>query len=455
MVSHGKNYIKAVQNINKTKKYEGTITSSSQKVFTIIPKKYDYENTDGICKQISLFNSELFFASSSFSNYAKSITGALKGLSGSNSYRIVNNIKSYKSTNVLSNYEVHSKFVKGEDISLEILSFISALQNNQKASVIFTIGGHSVSLVLNNNDGKINLAYYDAYFGQIYTQTIMQSEADQVLNANEQFVNPISILNPDNILIGRALLRDDANIVPSVSISLLSFITDTKSDNAINEIAVSEKIAPKELLKYLALVPPTLYNIKYATKLEAFNNFLDVYGADLIKEIQQVKKCVSLIKSCSNSYLDEVVSIPYKNFDENFIQKVINRKNLNVNEKHEGLPSVVKEAKPTSKVCIQEADLKREITNAEKNFFKHIFGEKEIINDLLDKCVVSAALSEKKHISREMCGKFEKANPELFSRLNNAYYDNRDLLKQRNEECFGDSKVSEILGESIDMHIDL
>ena len=285
MENHGKNYIEAVQNINNAKKYEGKITSSSQKVFTIIPKIYDYENNDGICKQISLFNLELFFASSSFNNYAKLITSTLKGLSGSNSYRIVNNIKSYKSTSVLSNYDVYSKFVKGEDISLEILNFINKLQNNQKASVLFTIGGHSVSLVLYNNDGEVNLAYYDAYFGQVYTQTIMLSEVDQVLNAKEQFVNPISILNPDNILIGRALLRDDANIVPNASISLLSFITDTKTDNVINEITISEKIVPKELLKYLALVPHTLYNIKYATNLEAFNNFLDVYGVDLIKEI--------------------------------------------------------------------------------------------------------------------------------------------------------------------------
>jgi len=421
MENHGKNYIEAVQNINNAKKYEGKITSSSQKVFTIISKIYDYENNDGICKQISLFNLELFFASNSFNNYAKSMTSTLKGLSGSNSYRIVNNIKSYKSTNVLSNYDVYSKFVKGEDISLEILNFINKLQNNQKASVLFTIGGHSVSLVLYNNDEKVNLAY----------------------------------LNPDNILIGRALLRDDANIVPNASISLLSFITNTKTDNVINEITISEKIAPKELLKYLALVPHTLYNIKYATNLEAFNNFLDVYGVDLIKEIKLVKKCVSLIKNCSNSYLEEVISIPYKDFDENFIQKIINRKNLNINEKQGGLPSVVKEAKTSSKVCIQEADLKREITNAEKNFFKHIFEEKEIINDLLNKCVVSTKFIEKKHISREMCDKFEKVNPELFSRLNNAYYDSKDVLKQRSEECFGDSKISEILGESIDLPIDL
>ena len=96
MENHGKNYIEAVQNINNAKKYEGKITSSSQKVFTIISKIYDYENNDGICKQISLFNLELFFASNSFNNYAKSMTSTLKGLSGSNSYRIVNNIKSYK-----------------------------------------------------------------------------------------------------------------------------------------------------------------------------------------------------------------------------------------------------------------------------------------------------------------------------------------------------------------------
>ena len=463
MTTHGKKYAKIIQNANKAKQEDWTTSllntalslfrpaSSNQNIFTIVPKKYDYENSDGLCRQICLFNSELFFNSNSFGSYAKSITGTLKGLSGSKSFS--NSISSYTSANVLSNYEVHSKFIKGEDTSLEIMRFIQKLQNNQKASVIFTIGGHSVSLVLQSHNGKVNLAYYDSYFGQVYVQTIMQSEVDQALKGEGKFTSPISILNPDNILIGRAIIRDDSTISTNLDISLISFITKTKTNSNIDKITISEKTTPEEVIKYLALAPTMLYNVKQATNTEAFHSFIKKYGSDLIKQIKLVKECASLINDCSDSYLQKVTSPPYDGLssDEIFIREIMSGKYSRVDENQKKSPLAAKQAKSNSEICVENTNVEQEVTPAETRYFKYILQEKERISEFFHKCIASSKITYKQSIAKELCKRFDYIDPNVFSRLSNNYYDTKDDLKKDQDMgiCFSDSKIAEILGNEI------
>jgi len=455
-INYGKIYIdESSKKGDKQNQAGAYIGLSSQRVYTLIPARFDYENNNGVCKQLCLFNTELFFSQVSFIDYSMSFARVLKSLSENNPSSIVDILHTYNAGNVLNNYNTHSKFIKGEDISTEIMRFAINIPVNYKASVIFTIGGHSISLVMNNHKDHINLAYYDPYFSQLYVQKVTKAEINNVLLGYGSFTSPTSILNQNNILIGRAALRDDSATDPKVSFSLITFINNTKTDKKSYDIEIAKGVATGELLEYLALVPPMLYNIKYAVNTVAFNAFIKQSASELGKKYESARECVSLTTRCANSYLLDIIATPYRDINDYFIQKLVQNRFSSINIDEARSNKGLHNSKLKSQICMKESDIWKELTVAERNFLKLIFQEKDQLSELILRCISSTSLLEKKGWSKKICEKFEDADSEYFSNLNNDYYNSRDALKisVNQEQCYSERTIIEVLGENYEAEL--
>jgi hypothetical protein len=427
------------------------ISHKSQMVYSAIPARFGYDNSDKICKQLCVLSTELFLESSSFLEYLKSFSGALKNLT-LNKNKIFYDLRSGIGNPMLEKYYLNSEFIKGDTFSKEIMISAMSLPNMQKMSFLFAIGGHSINVGISNKDNKLSITYYEPYSGQVIIQTVTKAEIKSALENKSSFIHPKSILNVNNALLGELSIFEDSLPDTKCSYILKTTVTKTANNEASNQLSISSNIVLDDLLKYIATTPSLLDVAYYITQKDHFKKFLTQYKNKILDEIKNVEKCTQEMSKCSD-YLYSIIKgfFPQTFTDPLGIKFDISTLYANKNSKYEHkiLPSKFKES---AEICIKEIKLNNDQPKAVKDFYKILFEDKQALNKAMNQCLTESSIVSKKKIAEKVCTDFSTVDAHAFENAHKAYYDHIDArFSTNNEKCLNLDVINqklEYLGEA-------
>lgn len=435
--NYGKLYF---ENIDLIKEQNLGSIPNSQKLYSLFPAAYDYDNSGGVCTIISLLSTEKFFNSQSFSQYARSLAGIQKELSQDTKIGLKLSDLNASPKVIFKKYAHQSKIINGDDISSEIMKYALTLNDGQKSSIILVIGNHSINIVIDNHKGHIRFGYYDVTFGQLYLQIVDKNEISQSLAGGEfKFSHPMSILNPDNILLGKTLLMRDDIVDTSIPIAFMSFITnEAPIKGVISNIKFADNLSPETAIKFCAKTMGMFTNIKSATDAEAFASFQKQYYKQIEQEYNNFSGCVKIIAK-KNTYLEKALVTVIKVGD-----RVLKSKTRAIEEESS------KHA--PGEICLKEAAYNDQFLKAEKQFFEVIFRDKSNIGKAISQCLTTSSSKDQNTIAYKVGRKFPPDESDMkFTKYSEQYYNARDAVRDSKEPeaCFIRSlEIIEQLSES-------
>lgn len=436
------------------------ISQESQRVYSLLPSNHVYDNDDKQCKQLCIISTELFLESDALIEYATSFSSILKTLI-SDKHKILPIIREDVTQTILAKYSENSKFIRGRDISNEILKYAIGLENMQKASLIFVIGGHAVNVNVFSKDNYLTFIYYNPSQGQLYKQTVIKSEIEKVLEGKNYFVHPLSILNDHSVLPGQISILEDTILDTNATFVLRTAITKTENNAPNHKIDIASNIDRTELIKYLAQMPAIFDIMLYITKKSAFDKFIGQHTKKIIAEMDNVELCVDEVSKCSDYLVTILTGFYHDDLRHDVLGNVrYDIRNLYKNynyfkHKLKTFPSV---SNNNGKLCVKEVKTHSEQPKAVKSFYKILFEDKIALNKALQNCFKQDTLKEKKKVAKELCEGFSEVDPNDFTAAHKAYYDYIDSRYKKNpqEQCHDLESLDEHLVPSLQhTHIEL
>jgi hypothetical protein len=425
-------------------KNSGIISPKSQEITAIIPNNSKYKNSSGMCKQLSVLSTDLFFRSSSLTQYTKIFSHILDQLMKKSDGSKVNynfRFSTYDSSqNVLEKYSSNPIFVRSEDISKKIMKYAVELEDTQKIAIILAIGNHAINVMLANNKDSIHCFYYDPNFGQFYMQITTKAEIVSALKeSNNMFVHPKSILNEENVLLGKLLIHEES--VFDLSTPVFMNIVTTKSDingttGTINKtITLPKNISEAELVKYFATTLNPFLTISYVTPFDIAESFLMKFHDKTLSTSQKIGTCHKNIINCSEFVKNFLAYTQLRNGLEEYLpadkrsKSKLHEENMQIFLANKEIGKIVDKKKGA--VCNNKEWFKKE-------YYKITNESKKSLYEYYQKCLSAKNQKEIDTIAKDTCKLFasQQKDANNYATLKNKYYDRQDAahkIKDNNE----------------------
>ncbi len=435
----------------------------SQKIYSWLPIKIQFDNHIKQCAQISVTVSRLFLKQKTWNGFANIMSVFSKKLLNTQRDQTFKRNLRGQNIDLLQNYHTSSKIIRSTQFVTEITKLAKSLQDGDKEALMVVIGDHIINILLEKNDHQITAAYYDSYEGQLYSQYVDENDLNSI-DQNTHFLHPYSIFNKNNALIGRVILKND-NGLKKTNMGYIGWTkVSLQNQNPSPTTIDFDSLDLENLVKFLP--SQLIFTTRFSAIInkQIWSNFISEHALELHKHFASSQYCLAQIQRCANQYTKILFKDDASFFSNSDFEQSVNQiaafPNVNVivaampREKSPTLRLDTEEgeicfkevsfcyetqkAKSNTWVAITPFDTKQTLNphkyiDAERVFFNALYSDTAPIQGSVSKCISSENREEQRKLANTICSKFQKASQNKFQEKS---WGNDNFIDLRTNEAY-------------------